>query len=101
MTDINTHALRLIRFVDQSVTDALSDDESCGALLSEADSAVRVLQAVLKREAPTQHTQMMISGALDVRFQQIAVEHPDEPCEALRDALKEFLTASRFIFGRE
>lgn|SRR5262245_27829131 len=55
MTDLNSFGLRLLQFVEDSVTEALQNPPSRNALLVEADCALTVLGATLRREDPAKH----------------------------------------------
>jgi hypothetical protein len=98
MDDLNPYALRLLKFVEDSVEEALNDQSSQQALLREADDAVRVLQRTLKREDQLRLAQLMLLGVFDDALEIIANECPDDPSAKLKAALQRKLTA-RALFS--
>jgi hypothetical protein len=95
MNDLNTHALRLLQFVEDSVNEATEDAASRKRLLVEADCALTVLGATLRRKAPEKHA--LAALFIDYDLPRIGEDNPD-PTEKLGDALEVILRA-RAVFG--
>jgi hypothetical protein len=87
MNDLNVCALRLLKFVEDSINEALGDVASQQGLLTEADCAIRVLQRTLLREDQDTHGTLMMMGTFEVNFQKIAADNPPNPSQKLREAL--------------
>lgn len=98
--DLNTHVLFLLRFVEDSVSDALVDTPSREALLVEADGALLTLQSLLKRKRGEWFVSFMLLGLDDISFQRIAARQPADLAEAVRDGL-EGVAALREIFQQK
>lgn len=97
---LDHHALRLLRFIEDSVEEALSNPNAMSEPLSEADFALRLLQKALIKENPTKNAALMLLGVFDVNFLQIAKDNSTDPqpklCAALetvREARHHFATA--------
>ena len=93
MDNLDTFALRLLKFIEDSVTEALHDPASRHGLLIEADCALRVLQKTLLREDPPKNAQLMLLGVFDWSFEYIMNENPPDPSEKLKEAFAEVLKA--------
>jgi len=89
MKELDSFALRLLKFTEDSVNEALDDPTSLMLLLSEADDALRILETTLRREDPTKHTQLIILGVFDPTLEEVALRHPLNIAIKLRDALRE------------
>jgi hypothetical protein len=88
MNDLNTCALRLLKFVEDSIHESLGDAASLQGLLAEADCAIRVLQRTLKREDHTKLALLMLMGTFEVNFEKIAADNQPDPSKKLEEALK-------------
>jgi hypothetical protein len=93
LKDLNVCALRLLKFVDESVNEAIADQTSRRALLIEADCAVRVLKRMLLREAPKLHAKLAIMDVFRPSFEHIASGQPADLSEQLKRALQIVLEA--------
>jgi hypothetical protein len=96
--ELDSFALRLLQFAEDSVNEALDDPTYLMLLLSEADDAFRILKSVLRREDPTKHTQLIILGVFDPTLEEVASRHPLDIAIKLRDALREKMVARRVFF---
>jgi hypothetical protein len=90
MSDFDKHALHLLKFIEDSIAEALANPAEMSAPLSEADGALRVLKKSLVRgneDQRTLHAQLALIGAFDLSFVQIAKENPTNPSEKLKEGL--------------
>lgn len=86
--DLDNYVLGLLKFVEDSVKEALNDPASQQALLSEADDAMRVLQRTLVREDKIKLTQLLLLGVFDHGLQSVANENPQALSRSVSDALQ-------------
>jgi len=68
MNELDSFAVRMLNFVEDSVNEALEDQSSRRALLSEADCALRVLEKTLRREDHTKLAQLLLLDTFNVSF---------------------------------
>jgi hypothetical protein len=93
MQDVTGHALRLLKFIEDSVTEALSNPSAMLEPLSEADCALRVLQKLLIKEVPSKNAVLMLIGVFDQNFVQITKDNPINPVPKIKTALDDVLRA--------
>ncbi len=94
--DLNSHALRLLKFIEDSVAEALASPASMLEPLSEADCALRVLQKTLLREGEQgklRQAQLSLIGVFDPDFVQIAKDNQPNQTAKLKEALVTVLLA--------
>jgi hypothetical protein len=99
MNNMDSFALRMLKFIEDSVNEALRDQSSRKGLLIEADCALRVLQKTLLREDQKKNAQLMMLGVFDWNFERIASENPPDPSAKLQEALENVLKA-RIVFNQ-
>jgi len=87
MSDLDGHALRLIKFIEDSVAEAMANPSAMLEPLSEADCALRVLKKTVLREDQVKNVYLMLLGVFDYNFVDIVHENPADPTEKLKDAL--------------
>jgi hypothetical protein len=87
VNNLHDYALRLLKFVEDSVNEAINDPNSRDALLSEADGAMRILQRTLIREDATKHAQLMLLSVFDKSLEDVVKEYPQAVAEKLTEAL--------------
>jgi hypothetical protein len=97
--DLDAYGLRLLKFVEDSVNEAIEDASSRAALLSEANCALRVLKRTLHREAPTKFGQFALIEGSEWDLEQVFKDNPLDFSEKLREALGRILEARQIIFG--
>jgi hypothetical protein len=84
---LDAHALRLLKFIQDSVAEAIANPSAMLEPLSEADSALRVLKKTVLREDQVKNVYLMLLGVFDYNLVDIALENPADPNEKLKDAL--------------
>jgi hypothetical protein len=94
VSDLNAHALRLLRFVEDSVTEAIATPAERVPLLEEAQGALRVLCRTLFREDQAKLAQTMLASGFHWNLPRIGAEEGDEK---LGEALETILSA-RVVF---
>jgi hypothetical protein len=100
VSDFNAYALRLLKFIDDSIAEALQNPAEMSAALSEADGALRILKKSLIRGNEQQHTlhaQLALLGVFDPSFVQIAKDNPRNPSEKLKEGLDYVLRAKALL----
>lgn len=95
--DLNTHAMCLLNFVEDSVAEALEDNPSREALLVEADGALGALQRLLKRSRAEWLTLFMLLDLDNVSFQCISARRPADLVEAMRSGLEGIAALRKII----
>jgi len=97
MSDLDAHVLRLLRFIEDSVAEAMANPSTMLEPLSEADCALRVLKKTVLRENQVRNAELMLLGVFDYNFVDIARENPTDPIEKLKDALS-FVMRAKLVF---
>src|SRR6266446_8130750 len=101
VNDTRDVAMGLLKFIEDSVNEALSDPSSPQrpSLLDNADAAKRVLKEILLRYDKPKLDQLNSLRVFDQGcFVKIADEHSPDPSKKLRDALGKVLFAKK-LFG--
>jgi|ERR1700687_281795 len=96
MSDLDTHALRLLKFIEDSVAEAMANPSAMLEPLSEADCALCVLKKTVLREDQVKNAELMLLGVFDYNFVGIARENPADPTEKLKNALS-FVMRAKFV----
>src|SRR5262249_40186935 len=79
MQDLNAFALRLLKFIDESIAEAIGNAEERHALLEEAQGALRVLKRTLLREEQTKHAKAVLVSSFDWDLPKMRTEpNPEE-----------------------
>lgn len=95
--ELNTHAVRLLNFVEDNVKEAIADPASREALLAEADCALSVLRRTLHRECEDRFTQYIL--VMDgFSLTQTAKSNAQRVEEALNEALARVTDVCELIF---
>ena len=98
MDDLNVCVLRLLKFVEDSVNEALSDPSSRQALFSEADDAIRILGRTLEREDKTKLAQLMLLVFLTETLEGVASRNYLNPVENVKEALQVKMRARKLFY---
>jgi hypothetical protein len=95
MFDLDAYVLKLLKFIEDSVAEALANPSAMLEPLSEADCALRVLKRTLLREDQIKNADLMLIGVFDYHFVDIAHEIPANPTQRLQGALSFVMRAKR------
>ena len=101
MDDFDRHALALLKFVEDSVHEAIEDPTSRQALLTEANCGLRVLRKTLSRDPDHESTfakWSLLENRAGWDLEKIGNDHAADPKEPLLCALSEILF-TRYFFG--
>jgi hypothetical protein len=98
MDDLKVCVLRLLKFVEDSVNEALKDLSSRPGLLSEADEAIRQLERIVAREDSVLLTKLRLLGVFDQTLEDSANSNPLNPSEQIKEALQVKMGA-RILFN--
>jgi len=96
--ELNTHAVRLLKFVEENVKQAIADPHLRGVLLTEADGALSVLKRTLHRENEHKFAQyILIMDGLNLT--QTAESNPQRVEDALYEDLATVADVRDLIFS--
>lgn len=96
--ELNTHAVRLLNFVEDNVKEAIADPDAREVLLREADGALAVLKRTLLRENEHKFTQYIL--IMDTfNLTRTAESDPLQAGHALGEALATVTDVRDLIFS--